>query len=50
MSTEETRQLAHNYLDVLNRVLRTDDVDLLDGIATADFIEHGSSPGLAKWK
>lgn len=50
MSTEETRRLAHNYLDVLNRVLRTDDVDLLDGIAATDFIEHGSSPGLASWK
>jgi len=50
MSTEETRQLAHKYLDVLNRVLNTGDLDLLDGIAAADFIEHGSRPGLASWK
>jgi predicted ester cyclase len=50
MSTDETRQLAQRYLDVLNRVLSTGDVDLLDGIATVDFIEHGSNPGLAAWK
>lgn len=50
MSTEETRQLAHKYLDVLNRVLRTGEVDLLDGIGTADFIEHGGGVGLASWK
>jgi predicted ester cyclase len=56
MSTEETRRLAQNYLDVLTRVLSTGDLDLLDGIASAGFIEHGGAPdggdgiGVASWK
>ena len=50
MATEETRQLAQNYLETLNRVLGTGEVDLLDGIATADFVAHGAGVGLDSWK
>lgn len=50
MSTEETRRLAQNYLEVLNRVMRTQDFDLLATIASADFVEHGVGVGLESWK
>jgi len=50
MATEETRKLAQRYLDTLNRVLSTGNLDLLDNIATADFIEHGAGVGLDSWK
>jgi predicted ester cyclase len=49
MSTEETRKLAQNYLNVLNRVLSTRDIDLLATIATADFVDHGVGIGLESW-
>lgn len=50
MSTEETRRLAQNYLNTLNRVLNTRDFDLLATIATADLIDHGAGVGLDSWK
>jgi predicted ester cyclase len=49
MSTVETRKLALNYLDVLNRVLSTRDFDLLATIATSDLIDHGVGVGLESW-
>ena len=49
MSTEETRKLALNYLNVLNRVLSTRDFDLLATIATADLVDHGVGVGLESW-
>lgn len=56
MSTEQTRQLAKNYVEILNQVLSTGDVDLLDSIASEGFIEHGGGQdggdgiGIASWK
>lgn len=50
MSTEETRRLAQNYPNTLNRVLNTRDFDLLATIATADLIDHGVGAGLDNWK
>lgn len=49
MSTEETRKLALNYLDVLNRVLSMRDFNLLATIATADLVDHGAGVGLESW-
>lgn len=49
MSTEETRRLARNYLEVLNRVLSTRDFELLRTIATPDFVDLGAGVGLESW-
>ncbi len=49
MSTEETRKLALNYLNVLNRVLSMRDFDLLATIATDDLVDHGVGVGLENW-
>jgi predicted ester cyclase len=49
MSTEETGNLARNYLDVLNRVLRTRDFALLAIVAAADLVDHGAGVGLESW-
>jgi len=49
MSTEATRQLARNYVEVLNRAMRTGDSDLLATIAAADLIDHGAGIGLESW-
>lgn len=49
MSTEETRRLAQNYLEVLNRAMRTQDFDLLATIASTDLVDHGVGVGLESW-
>ncbi|HNR84929.1 ester cyclase [Ottowia sp.] len=49
MSTEATRLLAQNYLDVLNRALSTRNFDLLATIAATDLIDHGAGVGLESW-
>lgn len=50
MLTEETRRLAQNYLDVVNRVMHTQDYNLLSTIASANFVDHGMGVGLESWK
>ncbi len=56
MSTEETRRLAHQHQETLNRAVSTGDFGLLEATTAKDFVEHNPSPGpgggsaLANWK
>jgi steroid delta-isomerase-like uncharacterized protein len=54
MSTEETRQVAQQHINDLNRALSTGNLDLLDTTTAVDLVEHaayaGAAPGLAGWK